>query len=160
MTATANPFAPVTVPDFLAVFKEFAGIDESALQFQLDLSNMKQNKQAWDRYWRFAVMLESAHELAVLYDVSGAAEENGKNDPKGVGYTTSVSASPSSLSQSESIPAWMTGDDAVDSYYGRTLYGQRYLALMNQVISPAGVVISPQISAQAALGRGYRSLTS
>lgn len=160
MSATANPYAPVTAADFLGPFEEFGGIKEAAIQFQLDLSNMKQKKAEWKQYWRFAVMLETAHELAVQYDVSAACAALGKQDPYGVGFATSTSASPSSLSQSNAIPAWMTGDSEVDSNYGRTLYGQRYLALLNQVISPVDVVISPQISSQAVLGPGYRSITS
>lgn len=157
MTAAPADFSPVTVEEFLAAYPEFKELEESAVQFQLDLENMDQNKSAWKRYWRFAVILATGHALALDYDISAGLAASGKKNPIEAGVVTSQSAGPSSLSESRSLASWMTGDDILDSNYGRTTYGQRYLTLLIRVIPPAGVVYSPPIGSAGACGPGYRS---
>ena len=161
MTAALDPYAPVTVAEFLAIFPEFAGVPVPAIQFQLDLSMKKQNKREWGQYWREAVLLETAHALALRFNIAAAAAAAGINNPTAIGFATSMSASPGSLSQSAQMPAWMTGDDELDSYYGRTFFGQQYLVLLIQVIGAGKVVVSPQVGMRGPNPlEGYRSITS
>lgn len=161
MTAAPNPYAPITVTEFLAIFPEFTSVAEPAIQFQLGLSMKKQNKLEWGQYWREAVLLETAHALAIRFNIAAAAAAEGINNPNAVGFATSMSASPGGLSQSAQMPAWMTGDDKLDSYYGRTFYGQQYLVLIIQVIGAGKVVVSPQIGVRGPNPlAGYRRITS
>lgn len=155
-----DPFAPVTVREFRKIYPEFAGVGDGAIAFRLNLCMKKQNKQAWQQYWREAVILDTAHRLALRYNITAGAVANGIRNPNAVGFATSLSASPGSLSQSATVPAWMTGEDELDSFYGQTLYGQEYLVLLIEVIPPVDVVISPQIHRERAVTPGYRSIIS
>lgn len=138
--------AGVTVAQFRKIFPEFAEVSNEAIGFEINLGEKKQNRATWGQYWKEAVMLSVAHSLALRFNVAGGAADAGMNNPNaGIGFTTSRSASPSSLSEGSQMPAWMTGDDILDSYYGRTMYGQRYLVLMIEVIPAGAAVISPQV---------------
>ena len=161
MTAAPDSNTPVTMIEFQGIFPEFATVPEPAIQFQLDLSMKKQNRVEWEQYWREAVMLEAAHNLALRFNVSAEAAAAHINNPTAVGFATSMSASPGGLSQSAQMPGWMTGDDELDSYYGRTFFGQQYLILLIQVIGAGKVVFSPQIGRRGPNPlEGYRSITS
>lgn len=162
MSATpSNPHAPVTVEEFLESFPVFVSIPSGAVRFQVELANMEQSQSAWGLYWRYAVMLSVAHALATLYDISAAADKEGLLDPNDAGVATSVSAGHGSLSIGSSAPAWMTGDDVLDSEYGRTWWGRQYLMLLIKHIPAGRVVISPQIGSGMGgeYGPGRRSRT-
>lgn len=157
----ANDFSPVTPKEFVKIFPEFKGIAIPAITFQLELSMQKNNQTVWGEYWRFAVILETAHELAVQYNIVAGLAEAGKNGMTSTGFVSSESVGPSSMSRSTQAPSWMTGDDVLDSYYGRTWYGQRYLGLLIVAIPPGKVVMSPPITRQGTMTRpGYRSVTA
>lgn len=161
MTAAADPHAPVTPEEFLELFPEFRDVPLPVVKNELDASMTKQNKREWGQYWREAVMKKAAHELAIRFKIAAAAADAGANNPAAIGFSTAKSASPGGLSESAQMPAWMTGDDVLDSYYGRTFFGQQYLVLLIEVISPAKAVLSPLIGMRGPNPvSGYRSMTS
>ncbi len=132
--------------ELLAAFPEFGEVPVEAVRFQLALAAKKQSRAAWGGYWRFAVILAAAHELSLSYDVAAGLAGAGKKDAATVGFTTAVSAAPGSLSESMAFPAWMTGDDVIDSHYGRSAYGRQYLLMLIEVVPGGSLVVSPQIS--------------
>lgn len=130
--------------DFIAAFPEFSQIPESAVKYRGNFADRLIHPTNWGDFRTDAVFLFTAHCLAIEYNITAALKEFGKST--GVlnsGMVTSMSASNASLSQSFATNALVTSDNPLYADLGRTIYGLRYLELMEMTMAYGYVVISP-----------------
>lgn len=120
-------------PKFLIMHPEFANDSDKFVVAYLERALNQLSDLAWGTNFEQAVMLESAHNMA-LAKIAG-------NDSSGafqgaVGPITSVSAAGISTSFATLSPQ---GKSATDDWYNKTVYGQQFLRLRNMTIAPGAM---------------------
>ena len=148
MTAAAD----ITYEEFIEHYPEFAesssGIPpRSAVEYKLEQGNITLSRHEWGAYWHFAVELWTAHYIALRFNISPNFSAKGlQNLDSVVGVSQSMSAGSSNLSESRTMPAMLNSQNPFYADMARTEYGMEFLSLMQAVISPAGIVLSPDTS--------------
>lgn len=138
---------------FIDAYPEFGDVPQSAIERQIDLSNLTLLESAWGKWYSHALMLFTAHYLAVRYNISAKLAELGLRSPvSSIGTVTNKSANTSGLSEGSATSQLITSANPIEADLARTEYGLEYLHLLKIVIPPGRVVYSPS-SALSAGGR-------
>ena len=137
---------PLTYSDFIGEYPEFTSVAQAAVERRLLTTSNYLSEDAWGAFWLEAAFLFTAHKLALRFNISAAVFAAGmRSANSSIKTVTSQSASPDTLSESSVVSELVTSSDPFKADLARTSYGLEFLALMNTVISPANVVVSPRI---------------
>lgn len=129
---------------FILAYPEFAGLQQSAVQYRGTFSDRLIHNTNWGDFREDAVFLFTAHCLGVEYNIGTELKKLGKNASMlNSGLASSISASNASLSQSFVNNALVTSDNPLFADLGRTIYGLRYLELMQMCMLYGYAVLSP-----------------
>lgn len=120
-------------PKFILMHPEFANDSDKLVQAYLERALLFLDDSVWGVHYEQAVMLESAHNLA-LAKIAGS--DSGGAFQGAVGPITSVSAAGISTSFATLSPQ---GKSATDDWYNKTVYGQQFLRLRNMTIAPGAM---------------------
>jgi len=138
------PEFSATLPEFVPIGSVWIVIPKAPVEHQLTKGNITLSRQEWDRYWSFAVELWTAHYLALRFNIQpNLTALNLRNINTVIGVAQSMSAGNTSLSESRTNPAMLNSENPFYADFARTEYGLEFLSLMQSVISPAGIVLSP-----------------
>ncbi len=124
-----------TYDDFIEEFPAFAAMDDAKVESALSFSSRFLSVSAWGDFYSDAVGLDAAHNLA-LQGMIGSGSSGAFQGA--VGPVTSVSAA--GVSTSFAAPDTIAGSKA-DSWYAKTVYGQMFLRLRDNVM-PMGSMCS------------------
>lgn len=127
------------VDRFWQSYGEFRGVPMDSVLTWGTYSVSLLNMGNWGRFYQQAVALLTAHQLAKVYQVdydSGNMRDQGTS-----GIVTSKSANTSGMSESNSVSALLTGDDAFTADLAQTQYGLQLLALI-EVLMPIASLVS------------------
>jgi len=124
-----------TLSQFNAAYPEFASVNQTQAQNQLDESISLLNLSIWGNLYSNAVMLDVAHNLLLM---TLAAQNSGQGALQvAAGPVTSVSVA--GISTSFATPFSATSKSQSVEWYSKTVYGQKFLRL-RAVTIPAGVL--------------------
>ena len=122
-----------TYDEFIEEFPAFALLDDTKVESALSFSSRFLSDSAWGSFYSDAVGLDAAHNLAVL----DTAKKNPSAAFQGAaGPVSSVSAAGVSTSFNS---AAVTPGSKSDSWYSKTVYGQLFLRLRDNVIAPGSM---------------------
>ena len=124
-----------THDEFIAAFPAFSPLTDEQVETALSFSSRLFSDSAWGDFYSDAVGLDAAHNLAIQ---GMAGSSPGGAFQAAVGPVTSVSAA--GVSTSFASPDMIAGSKA-DSWYSKTVYGQMFLRLRDNVI-PMGTMCS------------------
>jgi hypothetical protein len=119
-----------TYAQFVAALPSFAPLDQSVVEYALDLSARLLDEAAWGTFFSDAVSLDAAHNLTMAGVI-------------GTGVTGGVQGTSGPI-QSVSGAGLSTSFASIDfkfrdMWYSKTAYGQQFLRL-RQVVIPSGVL--------------------
>ena len=122
-----------TSDEFIEEFPAFAAMDDDKIELALSFSARLLSVSAWGSFYSDAVGLDAAHSLAVM----DTAKKNPSAAFQGAaGPVSSVSAAGVSTSFNS---ADVTAGSKADSWYSKTVYGQLFLRLRDNVIPPGSM---------------------
>ena len=132
--------------DFIAAYPEFAGVPEAQGKRQLGLGVKLWSPGVVGNFHDEMVYLWTAHYLALRFNIADGLESSGVNpEMTGSGTVSSMSASVGSLSITNANSAMVSSDNAFEADMSRTRYGLEFLSLLDMVVGPGRVVISPEL---------------
>lgn len=126
------------VDRFKNSYIEFSSVADDTVLTYGTYSVSLLNRHNWGRFWQQAVALLTAHQLAKTQMID--YDQSGMTDQSSSGVVTSKSASTSSLSESNSVSALLTGDDPLAADLAQTQYGLQLLSLINLIMPIADLV--------------------
>lgn len=130
--------------DFIKAYPEFAGIEQSAINYRGCFADRFVSDTTFGEFRTDAVFLFAAHCLAIEFNISSGLANAGKNSSMlNTGVASSISASNASLSQSFVNNSLITSDNPLFADLGRTVYGLRFLELLQMCALYGYVVLSP-----------------
>lgn len=109
-------------------FPEFASVDDSRIQLFIDDAVIILNETYWGTKYDLGLYYLTAHFLTL-----GNESEAGSDGPTGPVTSQAVDGTNISFGIKSSDSGW-------ENYIGSTVYGQRYLALMETLGVPAYVI--------------------
>lgn len=121
----------MTYDDFILIFSEFNDLDQTEVENVLSLSGRLLSQTAWGDFYDDAIGLDAAHNLAIRRMQTDA--DPNKALIAAAGPLSSASAAGASASFGA---VGITSTDKGVSWYLKTSYGQRFLALRDQVVCP------------------------
>ncbi len=130
--------ATPTLAGFKARFPEFEalGISDATIQVYLDDGIDHLDDTAWGDCYERAVYYWSAHNLTINQQRSQAVVGAGLSGAVG---TTGPVSSAGADGLSVSYASGKSAETSTEEWYGRTSYGQEYLALMGECLTGARV---------------------
>ena len=121
----------MTYDDFILAFPEFDDFDETEVENALNLSGRLLSETAWGDFYFDAIGLEAAHNLAIRRMQTDS--DPNKALIAAAGPLSSASAAGASASFGATS---LNSTDKGVNWYLKTSYGQRFLALRDQVMCP------------------------
>lgn len=124
----------VTKESFLASYPEFAAVNSTAVENELNFQNSLVNADNFGNFRDRAVFLVTAHRLVLRHPISGVKSQSTP------GVVTAQQAQTGGLSVQTTVSAMVSGDKAFRADMARTNYGLELLSLMDTVIAPGMMV--------------------
>lgn len=118
-----------TKEEFVVTFPAFSSLSDDVIEAALDFSSRFLNSETWGDFYSDAVGLDVAHTLSL--DALVGSSPLGALQAA-AGPVSSVSAA--GVSTSFGTPDAIQGSKA-DSWYNKTVYGQRFLRLRDNIMA-------------------------
>ena len=123
---------------FKILFNEFDSVPDVKIQLYIDDAKDALDKSAWGLCYDKAVLWLTAHNLSMSMqrNANSSEDENGNIELAQTGVLTNATADGLTVGFAASPSASSDGG----YWYAQSTYGQRYLALMKECLSPARIV--------------------